>query len=475
MVAEFQSGRLDWAALRRSSDLARFCFISLGVMLHATNETMLATVMPALVRDLSGVEMIGWSLSIYELGAITAGAAAGRMISYLSLRSTMVLAALLYALGAAICALSPSMPLFLLGRVIEGLGGGGLMGLAFVSVERLFPSVIWPQLFAIISVVWGVSAFSGPLLGALFVEHSSWRAAFVLFAAAGLAMACASLIILRGAALRIGLGGEEVPPPFPVLSLAALAAGVVMIAAAGVVHGVLAATVLFALGITGVVLFFRLDARNARSRLFPSNLFDWRRPLGAGMITVGSLSIATCSFFIYGPILLTSLHGISVLTTGYIIAAESIAWSVLSIAVANLRAVNERLVIVAGAVMIAAGIAGFAYAVPAGSVPLILFCALLQGGGFGIAWPFVTRMVVSAAPEDERTVASSGVSALQRIGYATGAALCGIVANEAGFSKGLSIDTAAHVAPWLFLAFLPLAALGVVAAVKLVRHPASAV
>jgi MFS family permease len=238
---------------------------------------------------------------------------------------------------------------------------------------------------------------------------------------------------------------------------------------------VLAATMLFALGITGLVLFFRLDARNARSRLFPSNLFDWRRPLGAGMIMVGSLSIATCSFFIYGPILLTSLHGISVLTTGYIIAAESIAWSVLSIAVANLRAVNERLVIVAGAVMIAAGIAGFAYAVPAGSVPLILFCALLQGGGFGIAWPFVTRMVVSAAPEDERTVASSGVSALQRIGYATGAALCGIVANEAGFSKGLSTDTAAHVAPWLFLAFLPLAALGVVAAVKLVRQPSLSV
>ncbi|MBE7185646.1 MAG: MFS transporter [Methylobacterium mesophilicum] len=470
MTTELQTGKVDWAGLWRSGHLGRFCFISTGVMLHATNETMLATIMPSLVRDLSGVEMIGWSLSIYELGAITAGAAAGRMISYLSLRSTMVLAALLYAAGATICALSPSMPLFLVGRIIEGLGGGGLMGLTYVAVERLFPSTIWPQLYAIISAVWGVSAFGGPLLGALFVEHFSWRAAFVLFAGAGLAMALASLLLLRGAALRVGVAGEA-PPPFPFLPLTALFAGVVMIAAAGVVQGISGALVLFVLGVAGLVLFFRLDARNARARLFPSALFDWRRPLGAGMIMVGALSVATCSFFIYGPILLTSLHGIPVLTTGYIIAAESIAWSVLSIAVANLRAENERLVIVAGALMITTGIAGFAYAVPSGSVPLILVCALLQGGGFGISWPFVTRIVVSAAPEHERTVASSGVSALQRIGYATGAALCGIVANEAGFSKGLDARTSADVAPWLFLAFLPLALLGVAASVRLVRRP----
>ena len=54
-----------------------------------------------------------------------------------------------------------------------------------------------------------------------------------------------------------------------------------------------------------------------------------------------------------------------VLTTGYIIAAELIAWSVLSILVANTPPHHERAVIVAGAIMITAGIAGFAYAVPA--------------------------------------------------------------------------------------------------------------
>ena len=101
--------RVDWRALWAGGDLGRFCFISLGILLHATNETMVATVMPAMVGELSGVELVGWSLAVYELGAIVAGAAAGRLVSYVPLRTNMVVAALLYTAGALICATAPTM------------------------------------------------------------------------------------------------------------------------------------------------------------------------------------------------------------------------------------------------------------------------------------------------------------------------------------------------------------------------------
>jgi hypothetical protein len=64
------TNRVDWRALWASGDLARFCFISLGILLHATNETMVATVMPAMIGELASVQLVGWSLAIYELGAI---------------------------------------------------------------------------------------------------------------------------------------------------------------------------------------------------------------------------------------------------------------------------------------------------------------------------------------------------------------------------------------------------------------------
>jgi len=466
-MVERSGQRVDWRALWASGDLGLFCFVSLGILLHATMETMMATIMPALVGELEGVTLVGWTFAIYELGAIVAGTAAGRLVSYVSLRGNMVGAAILYGCGAMICALAPTMPILLAGRLIEGLGGGGLVSLAYVSVERLFARAIWPQLFGIMSAIWGVAAFSGPLLGALISTAFGWRWTFGTFAIAGVAMAAVSYAVLRMPEARRVTGDE--PPAFPYPALATLACAVILIAFAGVTASAYASLALLAAGVSGLWLFFRVDALMPRSRLFPRRPFDWSTALGSGMTMVAALSVSTVSFAIYAPLLLTSLHGIPVLTTGYIIAAESIAWSILSILVAGAPPHRERLIIVGGALMITAGLAGFSVAIPAGNIPAILFCALLQGGGFGIAWPFVTRIIVASAPAQDSTVASSAVPALQRIGYATGAAAAGIVANSSGFAEGLSGETAAGVARWLFLAFLPLALVGCAAAVRMSR------
>jgi len=467
-MAQPASERVDWRDLWTNGDLARFCFISLGVLLHATNETMVATVMPAMVEDLSGVELIGWSLAIYELGAIVSGAAAGRLVSYVALRTNMVVAAVIFAVGALICATAISMPMFLVGRLVEGFGGGALVSLAFVTVERLFPPRIWPQLFGIISAIWGVAAFSGPLIGAAIVEILSWRWAFGVFTIAALGMAVTCNMVLNSPEARRRAPTLEVLPPFPYAALAVLGIAVLFIASAGVNIELLRSTVLLGLGLLGLVAFFQLDRRNARTHLFPSRMFDARTTLGRGMIMVGVFSISTCSLAIYGPLLLTTLHDISLLTTGFIIASEAIAWSVMSMLVANAAPRREPFLILTGALMITSGIAGFAFAIPSGSIALVLACAVLQGGGFGIAWPFFTRIIVSSAAPEERTIAASAVPTLQRIGYATGSALAGIVANVAGFSVGLDRETAAAVAPVVFLAFLPLALVGVSMAVALV-------
>ncbi|TGS19412.1 MFS transporter [Mesorhizobium sp. M2E.F.Ca.ET.209.01.1.1] len=450
-----------------SGDLARFCFINLGILLYATNETMVATVMPAMVGELDGVQLVGWSLAIYELGAITAGAAAGRLVSYVSLRNNMAVAALLYAAGALVSAVAPSMAQFLAGRLIEGLGGGALVSLAYISVERLFPRNIWPQLFGVMSAIWGIAAFSGPMIGAIMVELLSWRWAVGIFTLGGIAVALASLTVLNTAGASRPQASGDAAPPFPYGALGCLAVAVVLIATAGVDITLLRSTLLLCLGLIALALFVRVDGLRPRSRLFPSNLFSWRSPVGNGMTMVAAFSVATCSFGIYGPLLLTTLHQIPLLTTGYIIAAESISWSILSILVANAPLHRERSIIVVGALMIACGIAGFAYTIPAGSIPLILLCALLQGGGFGVAWPFLTRVIVASAREGEQTIASAAVPTMQRIGYAVGAAVAGIIANASGFSDGLSREAAATVAGWLFLAFVPLGIVGCLAALRM--------
>ena len=104
---------------------------------------------------------------------------------------------------------------------------------------------------------------------------------------------------------------------------------------------------------------------------------------------------------------------------------------------------------------------------PTGPVLVLLVWPMLLGAGFGLSWPFIVRHVVEAVPERERSIAAAAVPTIQRAGYAIGAALSGMVANWAGFSEGLSRDAAVSVAFWVFAAFLPLAALGVLAAYRL--------
>ena len=78
---------------------------------------------------------------------------------------------------------SPDMPMMLAGRLAQGLGGGSLVALAFVGVVRLFPIALVPRAMAALSLVWGVSAFCGPLVGGIFAELGQWRGAFFFFAA----------------------------------------------------------------------------------------------------------------------------------------------------------------------------------------------------------------------------------------------------------------------------------------------------
>ncbi|TGV32816.1 MFS transporter, partial [Mesorhizobium sp. M8A.F.Ca.ET.142.01.1.1] len=139
--------------------------------------------------------------------------AAGRLVSYVSLRSNMTVAALLYAAGALVSAVAPSMTQFLAGRLIEGLGGGALVSLAFVSVERLFPRNIWPQLFGVMSAIWGIAAFSGPMIGAIIVELLSWRLAVGVFALGGMAVAIASLAVLNTAGASRPPASSGAAPP----------------------------------------------------------------------------------------------------------------------------------------------------------------------------------------------------------------------------------------------------------------------
>jgi len=452
-----------WAEIRATGRLGRFVLLCLAVWLHAADSLVTATAVPAIVADIGGVPYVAWSIALYQIGAIVAGAAAALLCRRHSTERVLRAAALVYGLGCVIAALAPNMALFLAARLLQGLGGGTMLALGYVAIQQWFAEHLWGRLFGAQALVWAVGSLLGPLLGGGFVAFGFWRGIFWAFALQ------AVLLWL----LTAGLSGRPeggAAGTLPLRRTALLAVAALMIAQAGVTGSVTGAAALTVAGTALLYLAARLDQR-AAERMLPAGLLQVRRPLGAGLFAVFALSVGTTGFWAYGPLLLETLFGITPLVSGYLLAGEALAWSAATMAIAAAPLSAGPRLIRLGTTMVATGAAALALAVPAGSLPGIVTCLLLQGAGMGLCWPAIVQRSVRCADATEGTLAAAAPGTVQRIGFAVGAAATGIAANLAGLADGVSPEAAQAAGFWVFAAFIPLLALALAAAWRFTAEP----
>jgi MFS family permease len=455
-----------WRAALAEGRWAVLVLLCLGIWLHAADALVVATTMPAIVAEVGGLAWVGWSLALYEVGSILAGALGGLTAARYGAGPALAVAAGIYALGCLASGLAPDMGWFLAGRSVQGFGGGAMVALCHIAVTRAFAEAFWGRIYGLISAVWGVSALAGPLIGGLFAEAGLWRWAYFVFALQAVLVVLLAPMLLRSGRAAEGRAAPS-KAPVPWLALAALVPGILGIAAAGVVERSWLAALLALGGLAFLALFFRLD-RRAVASLLP------HRSLGAphvvwGLVLVLAFCTANVSFALYGPLLLERLHGIGPLGAGYLLSLESVAWSVAAVLTARTRPEGEGRLLKLGALGIALSIVLFAIGVPDGPVLLIGAAACVSGGGFGLFWSFLVRRVVAAARPRDRELAAGAVPTLQMLGYALGAAAAGILANVMGFTAEAAEATVVSIARWIFLAFLPLGALGLLAAWRVAR------
>jgi MFS family permease len=466
-----QDARVGWGEVLNKECASPLILVCLGIWLHAADALIVATMMPSIVAEIGGAPYVGWTIALYEIGSIVAGAMGAILVLRMGLRRPMTLAALTFAIGCLTSAASSSMAGFLAGRLLQGLGGGGLSALAFIATTSLFTPRLTARVMAIISVLWGTSAFLGPLIGGMFVQHSTWHMGFVFFGAQGLALA--GWINFR---IRIPdpARDRKSAPDAPIVRLSLLALGVVLIATAGIDVSFPRTVLLLAAGLAVLALFLRLDARRPATRLLPHQPFNIRTPIGAAQIMNLTMSVATIGLAAYGPLLMTVIHGASALAAGYVLACEAIGWTLAAILLSGAPERHDPFYIFSGMALVAAGVGAMIFAIPHGPLPLIALAAAVQGGGFGAAWTFVLRRARRLVAADDLERLSGAMSVVGHFGYALGAALLGIVANAAGFAIGNSVAEASTVARWIFTACLPIALLGLFAAGCFVRPPRAA-
>jgi MFS family permease len=422
----------SWSELFERRNATALITLSLGVALHAFNGFLVATALPTAVLEIGGVELMSWSFTVYLVFAIVGGAGAARLKQMIGGRQAMILPALVFLAGTLIAGFAPSMPVFLFGRVLQGIGEGIISGLCYILIPELFPSRLIARVFGVEAMVWALGSFGGPLVSGILTETISWRWAFFVNVPV-----VALFLVLVPRVVPAGKGSADSKKAVPLARLAGCGVGIMMVSVASISHDVALATLLILAAVAMLVGVFVVDRRRA-DRLFPSDAFAFTTTVGAGLWMILLMPTAHASSSVYLNITIQHLWGYGPTIAGLMHATMAMSWSGSALVAASVDDPGRRLLLIRlGPALVVAGLLGIVLSI-LGDVPLaIVPCQIVIGAGFGMNWSFLSQAIMESARPGERDSATTMLQVVLSSGYALGSAIAGLAANMAGFAPTL--------------------------------------
>jgi MFS family permease len=369
----------------------------------------------------------------------------------------------IYATGALITALAPSLGFMVFGwSFLEGLGSALMIPPIYILVTVLIPDLVSrAKAFAVVSAMAGLGAASGPLLGGLITTTLTWRASFLFV--------CLAILGILYLSRRIPDAPIEEPkPPFDVLGTVLSAAGLVFIVLgllqAGS-YGWLQARKDFVIGDTvilnqgdvspvivfiliglGLLLLFALHIvraeRKGKEPLLPTRLFRGAAT-NLGLVTQNSQwFIMIGTFFVFSVFLQVS-KGYSAIETGLALTPATAGILISSARVGTLvKKYSQRTIIRSGFVIALAGIALLVVLVDA-TADILYFAPglFLLGFGAGIMLTASVNVVQSSVPESDQGALSGVSRSVSNLGSSMGIAIAGAILISALIS-GIATLTA---------------------------------
>ncbi|RCK62141.1 MFS transporter [Microbacterium sorbitolivorans] len=391
------------------------------IFLAAMQSLAVTTVMPTVAADLGGAELYAVAFSGSFATSIIGMVAAGAWSDRKSPAQVMWAAVIGFAAGLVVCALAPSMLVLVLGRLVMGLGSGGLVVALYVIVARVYPPNLHGRVMASFAAAWVVPSLVGPAGAGAVTEFLHWR--WVFAGVAALAAGAFAMLAARLRKLDLTAPHPDTSPVAGRLGLAVVVAiGLLAVSLAGEAPGGTTSSILLAAGGFVVVLF-------AMRPLVPRGTFVARRGLPSVILTRGLIAGACFGSEIYLPYLLQQHYGFSPTWAGLGLTVGAITWAIGSETSGRwgARIGNARLA-VGGAGLLALAVSTLALSVwldlPAW-IPIVFwgFGSL----GMGMLYPRTTVLSLAYSTTRNQGFNSSALQISDGVGTSSSMAVMGLV------------------------------------------------
>ncbi|KAI1500569.1 MFS general substrate transporter [Biscogniauxia marginata] len=156
--------------------------LSISTFIAAIEQTIVSTVVPTIAKAFKATEVeYAWIGTAYLLPAAGKSPATppwGKISDIFGRKPILLAAIAVFFVGSLIGALANNIGALIAGRVIQGTGGGGILGLSATVVGDVFSPRDRSKYYGILGVVWGLACGLGPVVGGAFAEYVSWRWCF---------------------------------------------------------------------------------------------------------------------------------------------------------------------------------------------------------------------------------------------------------------------------------------------------------
>ena len=268
------AGAGSWAQLVAREHRGAMAVLSGGTLMFAVDTYITASLMPSAVAEIGGEAFYAWPTTVFLLAAVVTSALVSRVLATVPAARAYLVALAVFAAGALVGALASSMAVFLVGRLLQGVGGGLLAGMGYALIRVSLPRTLWTRGSAVIATMWGVALVVGPGLGGVLAGAGLWRWAFGVLVVAALAIAAIVPSALHRTRARIA------PGPFPLGSVLYVGAAAAVLSVAGLAADVRVAGAGLAAAVVLIVLFLRHERRTTaavlpRATFRPGSALPW--------------------------------------------------------------------------------------------------------------------------------------------------------------------------------------------------------